>query len=390
MTVSQHRDEPLKWLRHVIIDVMLALVGIRSLPAQETEPVTAIESTPRVPLTTGQLIAIALLKQTRPEKPAPLFLFTDPNKDPDDLSVLVQTKYLQEQGFVDLRCVLTTLGDRDMRTTRARFAKSVLDDLGLEDAKVGVGVDYDFAVTDAAGRLDAKATEGRRNDHQVFIETPLLRPLAVVEADGLALIQKELERVPDHAAVLLINSGMADPAALLRNTPDLVQLKTAKVVIMGGVERQVDQRGFVAADHRAYNNTTDQASADYVYARVQELGLPLVVVGKEATYAAAVPRSFYDGMAATRHPIGIYLKDQQMQSLDALVGRYSQGTPSAGVDARVVLRDLYGCRYPRSRRRGSAGPGQGSRRGLRERLEAGQKIQSVRSPGAAGGDPRCR
>ena len=191
----------------------------------------------------------------------------------------------------------------------------MLDDLGLENAKVGVGVDYGFEVHDATGAVDAKATEGRKKDHHVFLETPLLRPLAVVELDGLALLKKELERVPDHSAVWLINSGMADPAAILRDAPDLVKQKTAKVVIMGGVGSHVDTRGFVVADQRAYNNTTHQPSADFVYARVQELGLPLVVVSKEAAYAAAVPRTLYDGMAATGHPIGIYLQNQQRQSL---------------------------------------------------------------------------
>jgi ADP-ribose pyrophosphatase len=163
--------------------------------------------------------------------------------------------------------------------------------------------------------VDAKATEGRKKDHHVFLETPLLRPLAVVELDGLALLKKELERVPDESAVWLINSGMADPAALLKDAPELVKRKTAKVVIMGGVGSHVDTRGFVVADQRAYNNTTHQSSADFVYAHVQELGLPLVVVSKEAAYAAAVPRSLYDGMAATGHPIGLYLQNQQRQSL---------------------------------------------------------------------------
>ena len=240
MALLHHRGETGRSPQHVILAVVLAFWGTLSLHAEEKTAATAIETAQRVSLSTGQSLAILLLNQARPEKPAPLFLFTDPNKDPDDLSVLVQTKYLQQQGFVDLRCVLTTLGDRDMRTKRARFARSVLDDLGLENAKVGVGVDYGFEVQDATGAVDAKATEGRKNDHRVFLETPLLRPLAVVELDGLALLKKELERVPDHSAVWLINSGMADPAALLRDAPDLVKQKTAKVVIMGGVGPQVD------------------------------------------------------------------------------------------------------------------------------------------------------
>ena len=68
--------------------------------------------------------------------------------------------------------------------------------------------------------------------------------------------------------------------------------KTSRVVIMGGVEPQVDHRGFVVADRRAFNNTTDQPAADFVYARLQQLGVPLIVMNKEAVYPAAVPHNF--------------------------------------------------------------------------------------------------
>ena len=325
MPLSHRGVEPKRSTQRAVIAVIFAFWtfwGTLPLHAQEK---TATETTQRVPLSTGQSLAILLLNQARPEKPAPLFLFTDPNKDPDDLSVLVASKYLQERGFVDLRCVVSTLGDHGVRTTCARFARSVLDDLGLENTRVGVGVDYGFEVKDSHGAVDTKATAGREKDHRVFVETPLLRPRAVVELDGPALIKNELERIADHSAVFLVNAGMADLAGLLREAPDLVQRKTARVVIMGGVEPQLDPRGFVVADKRAYNNTTHQSSADYTYACVQELGLPLVVVNKEATYTAAAPRSFYDGIAATGHPVGVYLKDQQKQSLQHLWEGIVQG-----------------------------------------------------------------
>jgi inosine-uridine nucleoside N-ribohydrolase len=257
-----------------------------------------------------------MLRKVRPQKAVPLFLFTDPNKDPDDLVVLVAASYLQEQGFVDLRCVVTTLGDAEIRTKRAKFAKSVLDVLGLVRTTVGVGVDYEGEVRDASGASDT--TEGRRQDHRMFVETSLLNRDAAVEIDGLALLERELNSIPDQSAVLLINSGMADVAEVLRTASDLIRRKIARVVIMGGVEYSLDQRGFVVADSRAYNNTVSQQSADEVYASFQTFRIPLVVVNKEAAYAAAVSRNFYDSVAATRHPVGVFLKDQQLRSLQQL------------------------------------------------------------------------
>ena len=266
----------------------------------------------------GQTRAIETLQQLQPTNVTPLFLFTDPNRDPDDLSVLIIVKSLEQRGFVDLRCVVATLGDRDIRTLRAKFARCVLDDLGLKKTKVGVGEDYDFEVNDATGVLDFKATQGRKGDHRIFVETPLLRREADVEMDGLLLLKSELKRVPDLTAVILLNSGMADFARLLHDDSELVKRKTSKVVVMGGVEPKLDQRGFVVADRRAYNNITHQPSADFVYARLQELDVPMVVVTKEAAYHAAMRRNFYEGIAATKHPIGVYLKQQQFLSLKHL------------------------------------------------------------------------
>ena len=49
------------------------------------------------------------------------------------------------------------------------------------------------------------------------------------------------------------------------------------------------------------------------------------MVTKEAAYAAAAPRSFYDGMASTQHPVGVYLRDQQKQALQNLWDGIRQG-----------------------------------------------------------------
>ena len=235
-----HRSEISFLQRYPRAVALLFFAATLSLGACTRETTTADSqyTTQRIALPADQAHAVPLLLDVRPQTPVPLFLFTDPNKDPDDLSVLVLVNALQEQGFVDLRCVVTTLGDRETRTRRARFAKDVLEDLGLDGVEVGVGGDYGFEVKDAGGKLDLKATEGRRKDHQVFIDTPFGQPRGAVETDGLALLKAELARVPERSAVLLVNAGMADLAALLRDAPTLVKRKTAKVVIIRDQQKQ--------------------------------------------------------------------------------------------------------------------------------------------------------
>jgi hypothetical protein len=311
-----------------ILRLILALLtATLLLSGCAQQPYSSLESVPSATtaLSEDQAKAIALSSDARPEQPVPLFLFTDPNKDPDDLSVLVLANALQDLDVLDVRYVMTTLGDQETRVRRAQFAKDVLEDLGLEQVKVGVGGGYSYAVKDSKGVVDTEATAGREQDHQVFISTPFGQPEGRITTDGLVELEDELRGVPDRSAVLLINAGMVDPAALLRDAPELLRQKTAMVVVMGGVASDLDTQGFVTADRRAYNNTVHQPSADYTYRRVQELGVPLIVVTKEAAYAAAAPRSFYDGMAATRHPVGVYLRDQQKQALQNLWNGIRQG-----------------------------------------------------------------
>ncbi len=332
---------------------------------------------PPITLAADQARAVGFLLDVRPQAPAPLFLFTDPNKDPDDLSVLVLAAELAEQGFIDVRCVVTTLGDRETRLRRARFAKDVLEGLGLDGVEVGVGGDYDFEVKGADGKLDLLATEARRKDHQVFIDTPFGHPRGEVSADGVALLESELTRVADGSAVLLVNAGMADLAALLRNAPELVKRKTAKVVIMGGVEPTLDELGFVGADRRAYNNTTHQPSADYVYARVQEFGIPLVVVaqggGLRRGRATRLLRGHGRHRASDRRlPSG----PAEAVAAEPLVG-HPTGPHAAIADDRVVLRDIHGRGHRDPGRAGRARPCRGKRRGLRCPVAEGQQVQSV-------------
>ena len=214
-----HRSETIRHSRRLTAVALLALAAALCAGVWARDHTAAVS--PPITLAADQARAVGFLLDGRPQAPAPLFLFTDPNKDPDDLSVLVLASDLQEQGFVDLRCVVTTLGDRETRLRRARFAKDVLEDLGLSGVKVGVGGDYGFEVKDAEGKPDLEATEGRRKDHQVFIDSRFGQPRGAVATDGLALLESELAQVPDGSAVLLVNAGMADLAALLRDAPEL-------------------------------------------------------------------------------------------------------------------------------------------------------------------------
>ena len=98
--------------------------------------------------------------------------------------------------------------------------------------------------------------------------------------------------------------------------------KTRSVTIMGGVEPfdPADTEKLLVPD-TAQNNVFDKEAAAYFYRRCQELRVPLIVVSRHAAYKCPMPRSIYDDMAKTNHPIGKRLRDSQQGSIEHLWSR---------------------------------------------------------------------
>lgn len=80
----------------------------------------------------------------------------------------------------------------------------------------------------------------------------------------------------------------------------------------------------------AHNNTTSMDSAREFYAACQEHGVPLIVLTRWTAYAAPVPRSVYEDMAATKHPVAHRLLHVQRAKIEGL---WRRAAPPPG-DAR--------------------------------------------------------
>ena len=77
------------------------------------------------------------------------------------------------------------------------------------------------------------------------------------------------------------------------------------------------------------------ASAEFFYRRCQELRVPLVILSRHAAYKCPMPRSIYDDMAGTGHPIGKRLQATQRASIEALWRRAA--SPADDAAARMGL-----------------------------------------------------
>ena len=131
---------------------------------------------------------------------------------------------------------------------------------------------------------------------------------------------------------------MKDAAEFLRAHEDLFVAKTKTVTIMGGVmpfDDNADDNKPLVPD-TAHNNTFDTEASEFFYRHCQEIGVPLIIVGRFAAYKCPMPRSIYDDMASTGHPIGKRLRDTQRASIEGLWKRACapEGPERIGLPAR--------------------------------------------------------
>lgn len=189
-----------------------------------------------------------LLNQLRSHKPAvpmPCILFTDPNKDPDDVVAFTLAKPLQAFRLVKMAHAVATLGERDVRTRRAGVARGVFDRLDLQEVRVTVGLDYAIKPEHA-------------KDHAKFLDQGealhvKLKPEAASE-DSVAALRETLTQAAAPVTLVVI-AGMTDPCALVTAEPGLVKQKVGRVVIMGGASGRTRTRTAMCSPTTARTTT---------------------------------------------------------------------------------------------------------------------------------------
>ena len=244
------------------------------------------------------------------EPPLELAIISDPGEDLDDELAMVYLRHLVAlYPSLVVRCVVCNL--RPARK-RAALMRQTLDALNMKHVPVGVG---DEVVPPSRARDD--------DEDWAFIDAGAY---ASVHADGQVLLLEAFEAADDGALTLLCISALTDAAAFLEEHEGMFRRKVKEVVIMGGVEAPGTD-GLLNPDDAA-NNAFDKNAARSFYGALQRHGVPMVVVSRSAAYACPVPRTLYDELAATGHPVGVRVRDAQREAIARLWRRAHATTPA--------------------------------------------------------------
>jgi inosine-uridine nucleoside N-ribohydrolase len=230
-------------------------------------------------------------------------------------------------GLVDVKGIVATLTPA---FDRARLTRGTLDVLGLFGVPIGVGSDGG----DIVGKHKA----------DTFVEwaRPYMPPrysaASAAFKPGRILLHNVYESAAKKSLTLVIIASLKDAALFLRDEEDLFVQKTCEVVIMGGVEPW-DESGSgptLLVPDTANNNTFDMDAARYFHKRVQEVGIPLIIITRWSAYAAKVPVSCYNELAANGSWIGCRLRNAQRASIESL---WSRAASPAGSEEKHGLPD---------------------------------------------------
>ena len=254
--------------------------------------------------------------------PEKIVMFTDAGTDLDDEMAMIFARYLIEFNFIDLLGVVSVLHPS---FKRAQLARGTMDMIGLHAVPVAFGTDGG----DVAGRNEAPDAASFSymppdgSERSFSLET------------GRTLLYRILVAAEPKSVGVVVIASLKDAALFLRDNEALFAAKVKEVSIMGGVTAASVDRGGLLEPDTAHNNVFDATAAAFFYRRCQELGVRLVIVGRDAAYQVPITRRVYEGLAHTGSPIGWRLRNAQRTSIEALWRRAaSEGDARAGLPAR--------------------------------------------------------
>lgn len=226
-----------------------------------------------------------------------VLLFTDINNYHDDLASLVVLTFLADHKLINIRGIITELGNFEIRRRRAMYAKGALAHLGYPYVRVAPGGDYDF--------LDLeKENYFLENEFSKLFEaggTAILR-------SGTTFLQEYFKSVKERNIIVVLNAPFTDFVKYMKATGDIAFKKIKKIVVMGNVVEQESNPKIWKADPECFNFKTGYPAAQYLLDAVQEKNVTLTVVPTQTVKDVHMKDEFLQAVAASKNPVAQLLR----------------------------------------------------------------------------------
>ncbi len=201
----------------------------------------------------------------------------DPNhNDLDDEASAAALKALIDLGHLDFAGAVSNTNPEYQRT---RVARGLFDFLGLKELPIAVGLRV-MLEPDPCPDLDL---------------ITYLAPDGTTFEEGKTLILRVLTNAKVKEIVLVVQAAMSEVKWLLEEHRQLFCEKVDTVVFMGGVMSELSPEGYILPGD-AMNVHFDDIAAKYSFKVLQDLGIPMVITTRNATFKALLSHDIFDKM----------------------------------------------------------------------------------------------
>ena len=232
-----------------------------------------------------------MAKKKKERKIPEVLVFTDINRYPDDLASFVVLAYLMDKRLINIKGIITELGTYEVRRRRAIYAKGAMVELGQPFFRVAPGGDYE--------------TEDEAEN--IFPENEIsdifFRHGMTILRSGTTFVQEYIKSVKERNVYILLNAPFPDFAKYIKAAPDAVKKKVKKIMVVGDVLPQKDERGFYRPDPESFNFKTGFPAAQELFDYVQEKEVRLVVVTPKNVKELQMGYEFLDAAAGSKNPV---------------------------------------------------------------------------------------
>jgi len=243
----------------------------------------------------------------------PLVVMTDLGGDlgdAGDLVALFLLRGLEQVGRVSLRGLIVN----DSRGNLVERAKDLVQELSFKKCVVG--------------KHSTKWGEGGNEEGNEHDRSAM---------DVLTGVLEDPD-IPEFSLIIVCVCSLSGFAQFIKTHGEAAARKIKHVALLSSVHEfksdalfRAVQRGdtdtsvcFLRPDQHHPHNQSDLPAAEYAYLRLQQLGVPLIIVSRHAVYQAAVPAYFFDLLAETRRSVAVRVRDEAKRSIEHLWFRVQQ------------------------------------------------------------------
>ncbi|MBR2299959.1 MAG: hypothetical protein IJ870_05245 [Alphaproteobacteria bacterium] len=232
------------------------------------------------------------MARNKERKVPEVLIWSDINNYADDLASFVILAYLSDRKLINIRGIITELGVYEVRRRRAMYAKGAMSHLGYPFIRAVPGGDYDII-------------NEQEENHYIENElTPIFENAGLtINRSGTIFLQEYMKTVKERNVFLLFNAPFTDFGKYLKVTGDTILKKVKKIVIMGNVLPERDERGFYQPDLESFNFKYCPESAKLLFDYVQEKDLRTTIVPSTAVKDFKMDYSCLDAVKKSKNPV---------------------------------------------------------------------------------------